>query len=179
MVRIGTITGGVLFGGALLGPYIMPFLPLIITMAVSIIIGLCIKKFFISKMNKKFNRPYRFTNTDASASNQQTGGANTRHGNNAGTANTKRKSGADIPPPEPPPQSTPDSLSLYRNLLGGLKPDFTQAELKAAYRDAAAKYHPDRYAAASRRDRENAETLMKQINEAYGILLDKKRECTL
>jgi predicted lipid-binding transport protein (Tim44 family) len=75
MVRIGTIIGGVIFGGAILGPYIMPFLPLIITIAASIITGLCIKKIFITKMNKRFNQPYRFTNATASASNQQTGGA--------------------------------------------------------------------------------------------------------
>jgi len=63
----------------------------------------------------------------------------------------------------------PDSLSLYRNLLG-LGPRFTDEELKAAYRNAAAMYHPDRYASASRRDRENAEDLMKKVNEAYETL---------
>jgi hypothetical protein len=67
----------------------------------------------------------------------------------------------DIPPP--------DMIAFYRNLLG-LKLQFTYAELKTAFRESVAKYHPDTYAAASSRDRENAETLMKQINEAYEIL---------
>jgi hypothetical protein len=59
-----------------------------------------------------------------------------------------------------------DLLSFYRSLLG-LKLCFSQIELKNAYREAVGKYHPDRYGASSTRDRENAETLMKQINEAY------------
>jgi hypothetical protein len=62
--------------------------------------------------------------------------------------------------------SVSDLLSFYRSLLG-LKLHFSQAELKNAYREAVIKYHPDRYVASSSRDRENAETLMKQINEAY------------
>ena len=60
-------------------------------------------------------------------------------------------------------------ISFYRKILD-LKLNFTQGELKTAYRRAAEKYHPDRYTSASSRDRENAETLMKQINEAYEIL---------
>jgi len=59
-----------------------------------------------------------------------------------------------------------DLFSFYRSLLG-LKLHFSQAELKNAYRKAVVKYHPDHYGASSPRDRENAETLMKQINEAY------------
>jgi hypothetical protein len=62
--------------------------------------------------------------------------------------------------------SEADLLSFYRSLLG-LKLRFSQAELKNAYHEAVVKYHPDRYGASSSRDRENAETLMKQINEAY------------
>jgi DnaJ-class molecular chaperone len=42
---------------------------------------------------------------------------------------------------------------------------FSQAELKNAYREAVVKYHPDLYGTSSSRDHENAETLMKQINE--------------
>jgi hypothetical protein len=63
----------------------------------------------------------------------------------------------------------PDVLSFYRSLLG-LKLRFTKDELKNAYRGFAEKYHPDRYMSALKRDRENAETLMKQINVAYEIL---------
>ena len=59
-----------------------------------------------------------------------------------------------------------DLLSFYRNLLG-LKLRFSQEELKKSYREAVGKYHPDRYSSSSPRDRENAEMLMKQVNEAY------------
>jgi hypothetical protein len=71
------------------------------------------------------------------------------------------------PPPKAPPQ--PDMVSFYRNLLG-LKLRFTKEELKTAHREAVKKYHPDTYAGASKRDRENAEMLMKQVNEGYDAL---------
>jgi hypothetical protein len=67
----------------------------------------------------------------------------------------------DMPPP--------DMIVFYRNLLG-LKLQFTYAELKTAFHESVAKYHPDTYSSSSSRDRENAETLMKQINEAYETL---------
>jgi hypothetical protein len=59
-----------------------------------------------------------------------------------------------------------DLVSFYRNLLG-LRLRFSQDELKKCYREAVGKYHPDRYGSSSVRDRENAEMLMKQVNEAY------------
>ena len=59
-----------------------------------------------------------------------------------------------------------DLISFYRNLLG-LKICFSHDELKKSYREAVRKYHPDRYSSSSLRDRENAEMLMKQVNEAY------------
>jgi len=62
-----------------------------------------------------------------------------------------------------------DLVSFYRNLLG-LKLRFSHDELKKSYREAVGKYHPDRYGSSSPRDRENAEMLMKQVNEAYGKL---------
>ncbi|GHV87011.1 hypothetical protein AGMMS50255_3070 [Spirochaetia bacterium] len=71
------------------------------------------------------------------------------------------------PPPKAPPQ--PDMVSFYRNMLG-LRLQFTQDELKNAYREAVKKYHPDKYTDTSKRDRENAEILMKQVNEGYEIL---------
>jgi DnaJ-class molecular chaperone len=63
----------------------------------------------------------------------------------------------------------PDMIAFYRNLLG-LRLQFTHTELKAAFRESVAKYHPDTYGSSSSRDRANAETLMKQINEAYEVL---------
>jgi hypothetical protein len=65
-----------------------------------------------------------------------------------------------------------DLLSFYRSLLG-LRHNFSQAELKDAYRKAVGRYHPDRYGSSSPRDRENAEILMKQINEAYERLKNR------
>ena len=63
----------------------------------------------------------------------------------------------------------PGILDFYRNLLG-LKLRFTHNELKAAYREAAIKYHPDKYNTSESRDKDNAETLMKQVNEAHEVL---------
>ena len=61
---------------------------------------------------------------------------------------------------------SPDLFSFYRNLLG-LRINFTHSELKQSYREAAAKFHPDRYTKTESRNIENAEMLMKQVNEAY------------
>jgi DnaJ-class molecular chaperone len=55
---------------------------------------------------------------------------------------------------------------MYRKILG-LGEHYTADELKAAYRDCAAKFHPDRYVNASERERLRAEEMMKNINEAY------------
>jgi DnaJ-class molecular chaperone len=52
----------------------------------------------------------------------------------------------------------------------GLPPDFSRAQLKAAYRAMAAQYHPDRYSQAPVQERQNAEEMMKKINEAYHVL---------
>ncbi|GHT94664.1 hypothetical protein FACS1894141_1770 [Spirochaetia bacterium] len=71
------------------------------------------------------------------------------------------------PPPKAPPQ--PDMVSFYRNMLG-LRLQFTQDELKNAYRGAVKKYHPDKYTGASERDRENAEMLMRQVVDGYEAL---------
>ena len=62
-----------------------------------------------------------------------------------------------------------DLLSFYRNLLG-LNLNFSKIELKDAYHMAVLKYHPDRYGSSDKRDRENAEMLMKQVNEAHEYL---------
>ena len=64
-----------------------------------------------------------------------------------------------------------DLFVFYRSLLG-LKLNFNLEELKKSYHNAVKKYHPDSYGTSSHRDRENAEVLMKQINEAYDRLKD-------
>ena len=88
---------------------------------------------------------------------------NTRSGQSKrSNKNNNYKSSHDNSPP-------PDMLAFYRNLLG-LRLRFTHNELKAAYREAATKYHPDRYNTGDSRNKENAETLMKQVNEAHEIL---------
>ena len=59
-----------------------------------------------------------------------------------------------------------DLIHFYRNLLV-LKLSFSHEELKKSYREAVEQYHPDRYGTSLPRDRENAEMIMKQVNEAY------------
>jgi curved DNA-binding protein CbpA len=58
---------------------------------------------------------------------------------------------------------------FYRNILG-LDSGFTAAQLKTAYRECAAQYHPDRFTTAPEKDRRRAEEMMKQINAAYQAL---------
>ena len=86
-------------------------------------------------------------------------GSNRTSSNGNGNKNQKEKSSQGN-------TTQIDLISFYRNLLG-LKLRFSQEELKKSYREAVGKYHPDRYGTSSPRDRENAEMLMKQVNEAY------------
>ncbi|MDR2047847.1 MAG: DnaJ domain-containing protein [Treponema sp.] len=58
---------------------------------------------------------------------------------------------------------------FYVKLLG-LKEHFTQNELKAAYRQNAEKYHPDKYANVPAYEKQHALDIMQQINEAYNYL---------
>ena len=150
--RLAFLGGGTIFGYMMIEPFISPFIPLIITILGSLIVGFLFRAFFIWLANKKYNSTYRYSNTQ-----QQT---YTRT-QNSGSSSEKRENITSPPPP--------DSLLLYRNLLG-LGTRFTKEELKTAYRSKAAMYHPDRYASASQKERENAELLMKQVNEAYDLL---------
>jgi curved DNA-binding protein CbpA len=59
--------------------------------------------------------------------------------------------------------------SFYRKLLG-LNENFTENELKAAYRQNALKYHPDKYAHDPEFERQHSVDIMKQINDAYQYL---------
>ena len=157
--RLAFLGGGAAFAYAYLDEFITPFIPLLVTIICSLVAGLLVRHFFIVALNKRLVSSYRYTNTQANTrANAQTQTRHNRVDNTQGRAASRESA-----------NTTPDSLSLYRNLLG-LGPRFTDEELKAAYRNAAAMYHPDRYAAASRRDRENAEDLMKKVNEAYEYL---------
>ena len=57
----------------------------------------------------------------------------------------------------------------YYNILGVLK-DAKPDQIKAAYRDLAFKYHPDRNT-----DDAGAAENMKQVNEAYAVLSDNRK----
>ncbi len=59
--------------------------------------------------------------------------------------------------------------SNYYQMLG-VSADASQEEIKSAYRKLAQKYHPDKNP-----ENKNAEEMFKQIQEAYGILSDKKK----
>ncbi len=49
--------------------------------------------------------------------------------------------------------------------------DFYQVKLQ--YRKLAKKYHPDKFENSSKIEKEKAENMMKDINEAYGYLMKK------
>lgn len=140
---------------AALEEFISPFVPLIITVICSLIAGSFVRLIFVRLLNKRLMSGYRYT-----AAKPQNQRAKEARNNDTAHQHINNESKINTPP---------DSLSLYRNLLG-LRPRFTSEELKAAYRSCAAMYHPDRYAAAARKERENAEDLMKKVNEAYEAL---------
>jgi curved DNA-binding protein CbpA len=133
-------------------PVFEPFLPLIITVAGSIVLG-CLTRFIFSLLiNKNLNQSYRtYTSSCAGAADSADGSINSRNGKT-------------IPPPQPE-----DPLKPYRALFG-LPPGFSQGQLKSAYRSLAAQYHPDRYESAPAKERQNAEEMMKKINDTYNVL---------
>ena len=51
-----------------------------------------------------------------------------------------------------------------------LKTNFTEEDLKKAYRQLMKEYHPDLFANTSQEERESAEEKTKEINEAYDII---------
>lgn len=79
--------------------------------------------------------------------------------------------------PEAPPDIDSEAIDLDDNAclkLFGLKPQFTESELKKAYRIAAKQNHPDKVATLSIEFKLLAERRTKQINQAYSKLLKKK-----
>ncbi len=74
-------------------------------------------------------------------------------------------------PPPPRTQPPPRRDTLY-DLLE-VSPNASPEVIKAAYRQLALKYHPDKQPDA--RARQQAEERMKQINAAYNILSDPAR----
>ena len=139
--RMAFLATGTFIACAAIGDFIAPFIPLLITVIGSLIAGFLVRSIFVRLLNKRLVSSYRYTEAQA---------------------HTPDDTQSHINAP-------PDSLAMYRSLLG-LGPRFTGEELKTAYRNAAAVYHPDRYAAAARKERENAEVLMKKVNEAYECL---------
>jgi len=65
-------------------------------------------------------------------------------------------------------------MEKYFEILG-LKPGASQKEIKAAYRDLARVWHPDRFSSDPRLQAKAQEKL-KEINEAYEKLRDYKYE---
>jgi len=158
LYRIGYVGGTALFASSILGSFIEPILPIAVTILGSLIIGFIIRGIFVRKLNKKLFSEYRYSNAN---NNKQSTHSSKNNSHNERTNNEKiNHKNTDAPS---------DSLTLYRNLLG-LEPHFTSDELKTAYHHSAAKYHPDHYASASPSERQNAEDLMKKVNEAYECL---------
>ena len=159
LYRIGYIAGGSIFALSFLEPILSqaaPFIPLIVTVAAGLAAGLLVKAVLNAMVNKKLNQSYRYSANDSDSASP--GG----HGGKTG-----QRAEHESPKREAPP--APDVKFMYRKLLG-LGESYTAAELKAAYRDCAAKFHPDYYVNASEAARRRAEEMMKNINEAYHAL---------
>lgn len=63
----------------------------------------------------------------------------------------------------------------YYEVLGVSK-NASESEIKKAYRKAAMKYHPDKYASSSDAEKKDAEEKFKEINEAYEVLSDPQKK---
>jgi len=172
---VSKVVGGLVFTVLVLGfvaDFVMPFLPIIAVVAGALITGLLIRLIFVRIVNKRLHPDYRYgtsqprSHRNANPRQDKTADAPAGHSREKVETRESKSAYREKIDPPPEPESAPDSLLLYRNLLG-LKIGFTAPELKAAYRNAAALYHPDRYAASSAHERKNAEDLMKQVNEAY------------
>jgi predicted lipid-binding transport protein (Tim44 family) len=135
--------------GLFLLPVFEPFLPLMLAIVGGLVLGGLVKFIFGLLINRNLNKTYRAYTSPNAGQTRGSGGSNTR-----------------TPGPNNPPARPPDPLKPYRAVLG-LSPDFTQSQLRAAYRAMAAQYHPDRYTQAPVQDRQKAEEMMKKINEAY------------
>lgn len=71
--------------------------------------------------------------------------------------------------PAPPPAPARPRPTAYEVL--GVKPGATVAAIRAAYREKAMEFHPDRVASLGPGARRLAEAKMREINEAYEALL--------
>ena len=63
-----------------------------------------------------------------------------------------------------------DNPNRYYAILGVNK-NITKDELKKVYYKLVKKYHPDKFENSSKKEKENAENKMKEINEAYEYLM--------
>ena len=63
-----------------------------------------------------------------------------------------------------------DNPNRYYAILGVNK-NITKDELKKVYYKLVKKYHPDKFENSSKKEKEKAENMMKDINEAYGYLM--------
>ncbi|KAI1497453.1 DnaJ domain-containing protein [Biscogniauxia marginata] len=75
-------------------------------------------------------------------------------------------------------ENIPPSTETYYEILN-VPPNASPAELRAAHRQAARQYHPDRVCAADGAGLgvEGATERMIRINEAYDVLSDKGKRC--
>ena len=66
-----------------------------------------------------------------------------------------------------------DSKGYYKLL--GVKEDASQDEIKSKYKKLALKFHPDKQANKSEKEKKEAEAKFKEINEAYQVLSDETK----
>ena len=63
----------------------------------------------------------------------------------------------------------------YYEVLG-IDKNASESEIKKAYRKMAMQYHPDKFANATDKEKEEAEHKFKEINDAYQVLSDSQKK---
>ncbi|HVO30712.1 MAG TPA: J domain-containing protein [bacterium] len=90
-----------------------------------------------------------------------------------GTGKLKPRGGAKQKPRESVPEAPTRTRAKEPHVVLGVAPTADENTIRTAYRKLCAKYHPDKYAQASKKEQDEATRRMTEINAAYDALKKK------